>query len=277
MMALMEIKTYEIRTNKIKKTSRTVRLVLLSDLHDRLWGEGQRLLLEAIDRLCPDLVLCAGDMLTRGNPAGMENALLLFEGLSKRSAPVIVCNGNHESKMRLKKEYYGPQYRRYARKLEKLGARILVNDACSMEVGFAKLVIHGYEMPLPYYDRFCRLPYDIRDLYRKFGRIEDEAFHILLAHNPVYFRAYARWGADLTLSGHLHGGIVRIPGVGGLITPQAKLFPRYDRGLFEEHGKYMAVSAGLGEHAVPFRICNPPQLIGILIKGTGEDGFIGKD
>ena len=132
-------------------------------------------------------------------------------------------------------------------------------------------------MPLKYYRKFCSLPYDIQDLQRHFGNPGKDAYHILLAHNPVYFEQYARWGADLTLSGHLHGGIIRIPGIGGLITPQARLFPRYDRGLFEKDGKYMVVSPGLGEHTVPIRIFNPPQLIGIVIKGTGEDGITRKD
>ena len=101
-----------------------------------------------------------------------------------------------------------------------------------------------------------------------FGIPDPEVFHILLAHNPVYFDTYAAWGADLTLSGHLHGGIIRIPGIGGLITPQAQLFPKYDRGLISVNGKYMVVSAGLGEHTVPIRIFNPPQLILITVEGN---------
>ena len=105
-------------------------------------------------------------------------------------------------------------------------------------------------------------------LREKFGIPDPEAFHILLAHNPVYFDTYAAWGADLTLSGHLHGGIIRIPGIGGLITPQAQLFPKYDRGLISVNGKYMVVSAGLGEHTVPIRIFNPPQLILITVEGN---------
>ena len=106
------------------------------------------------------------------------------------------------------------------------------------------------------------------DLEQKFGRPDEKHFHILMAHNPVYFDTYAAWGADLTLAGHLHGGIIRIPGIGGVITPQVKLFPEYDRGFFERNGKYMAVSAGLGEHTVPIRIFNPPQLILLTIEGV---------
>lgn len=269
MMTSMEIKAYEIQTGKLKKEERPLRIVMLSDLHDRLWGKDQIRLLDAIDSLSGDMILCAGDMLIGRKRARSENAVTLFEGLSRRGLPVIASNGNHESRLRQEEEIYGEQYREYAGRLRKLGVRILENETYCTTFGNMDLQIHGYEMPLDYYGKFCRLPYDGEDLRRYFKDPEKNAFHILLAHNPVYFSSYARWGADLTLSGHLHGGIIRIPGIGGLITPQVKFFPKYDRGLFEEHGKYMAVSAGLGEHTIPIRIFNPPQLLCIVIKGTG--------
>ena len=270
MMTVMEIRTYEIQTDKLKRKERPLRIVMLSDLHDRLWGAQQKQLLDAVDRLCGDVVLCAGDMLTRGEHASMENTIVLFEGLSRRKAPVLASNGNHESKMRQKPEIYGRQYQNYAGRLRGLGVQILENEKYTMKFGSMTVNIYGYEMPLEYYRKFCMLPYDTEDLRQRFGTPEASVFHILLAHHPVYFKTYAQWGADLTLSGHLHGGIVRIPGIGGVITPQAKLFPKYDRGLFEDKGKYMAVSAGLGEHTVPIRIFNPPQLICIVVKGTGS-------
>lgn len=265
----MEIKTYEIKTDKLKKEDPPLRLVMLSDLHNRLWGDGQCQLLEAVDRLRGDLILCAGDMLLGRESGGMEHTLTLFEGLADRGIPVITVNGNHESRMRQRTSVYHQQYRIYAERLKELGVQILQNSCCEQRHGSMRIHIHGYEMPLEYYQKFRVPPYDSQDLYQKLGKAENGIFHILLAHNPVYFKDYAKWGADLTLSGHLHGGIIRIPGIGGVITPQAKLFPKYDRGLFEEDGKYMVVSAGLGEHTVRIRICNPPQLIGILVKGTG--------
>lgn len=267
----MEIKTYRIETDKIKRGERPLRLVLLADLHDRLWGEGQERLLSAIDGLSADMILCAGDMLLGGEKARMENAFTLFEGLTERNIPVVAANGNHESRMRQRLARYGKQYERYAGRLRELGVTVLENETVQMSFGSGRIQIHGYELPLKYYQKFQNLSYHTADLCSRFGEIcaKDRDFHILLAHNPVHFKTYAEWGADLTLSGHLHGGVIRIPGIGGMITPQAKLFPKYDRGLFEEQGKYLVVSAGLGEHTIPVRIFNPPQLIGIIVKGTG--------
>lgn len=79
-------------------------------------------------------------------------------------------------------------------------------------LGRAENPVYGYELPLSFYKKFRQLPFEGQDLREKFGIPDPEAFHILLAHNPVYFDTYAAWGADLTLSGHLHGGIIRIPG-----------------------------------------------------------------
>ncbi len=262
--------TCEIRTDKRKNEEAPLRVMLMADLHDRLWGEGQRMLLKAVDAWTPDLLLCAGDIVLSHGGAQSENTLLLFEGLAKRRIPVVAGNGNHETRMREKEGVLGEPYQRYVRRLLELGVQVPVNESVSMSFGSTKVRIHGYEMPLEYYRKFCRLPYDGADLPKIFGRPDGDAFHILLAHNPVYFSQYAAWGADLTLSGHLHGGLIRLPLIGGVITPQAKLFPKYDRGLYQRDGKYMVVSPGLGQHTVPIRIGNPPWLIGITIQGTGE-------
>lgn len=265
----MEIQTYEIQTEKLKTSERPLKLAVLADLHDKLWGEKQKNLLEAIDSLQADMVMCAGDMLVGREQALMENAIELFRGLSKRQTPVYYANGNHESRMRQMLGIYGRQYQQYARQLRGFGVQLLENQTAFVRYGSMQVKIHGYELPMVYYRKFNRLSYDTRDLRKKFGRTGDGAFHILLAHNPIYFETYARWGADLTLSGHLHGGVIRLPGVGGLVSPQAKLFPRYDRGLYEKDGKYMVVSPGLGEHTIPIRIFNPAQLICVTVKGTG--------
>ena len=91
-------------------------------------------------------------------------------------------------------------------------------------------------------------------------------FQILMAHNPEYFRTYRRWGADLVLSGHVHGGIVRLPFFGGVISPRVRLFPQYDGGHFTKENKDLIVSRGLGSHTIPFRLWNPGELVEIELK-----------
>ena len=98
------------------------------------------------------------------------------------------------------------------------------------------------------------------------GKPDPEAINILLAHNPKYGRTYFRWGADLILSGHYHGGVLRFSRHVGAISSQFIPFPKYCCGDFYKNGKCMIVSAGLGEHTVPLRIHNPRELIFIEMK-----------
>ena len=132
----LEIKTWEIKTDRLKRTDGSLRIVFLADLHDRLWGEGQEQLLEAIDSLKADLILGAGDMLVaKEHAVKMEHALLLFEELTKRQIPIILSNGNHESRMRQQSEKYEHQYEAYAGRLTSMGVRILSDEACELVHG----------------------------------------------------------------------------------------------------------------------------------------------
>ena len=100
---------------------------------------------------------------------------------------------------------------------------------------------------------------------KKAGKADPDHFQILLAHSPLYFDACAKWGADLTLSGHFHGGTIRLPGLGGVMTPQYQFFLPWCAGIFEKQGHYMAVSRGLGTHSINIRLNNRPQLLVIRI------------
>ena len=101
---------------------------------------------------------------------------------------------------------------------------------------------------------------------RKLGQADSRYFNILLAHNPMYFENYAKWQQpDLVLSGHVHGGLVRLPILGGVIAPNLHLFPKYDGGMFQKGDTTMIVSRGLGIHSVEFRMWNPAELVVIEI------------
>ena len=92
---------------------------------------------------------------------------------------------------------------------------------------------------------------------------QPELFQILLAHNPAYAPHYASWGADVAFCGHNHGGLIRIPGVGSLVSPQMTLFPQYDAGEFEINGRHVIVSRGLGTHTFHIRVFNRAQLLAV--------------
>lgn len=265
-MSGFQIQTYTIKTKKLKKGTRLT-LSLLADLHNREYGPGNAELFSAIRAQRPDVILVAGDMLVSELTASFEPAQNLIGKLQREVAPVYYGNGNHESRLHMRKKIYGQRYEEFKAPLCRDGVEFLENRSVNLQCDGGNIRIHGFEMDLSYYGKFRQIPFADRDLTEALGTLDPETYHILLAHNPVYFKHYAAWGADLTLSGHLHGGIIRLPLIGGVITPQARLFPKYDRGLFELGEQHLVVSPGLGTHTVNIRFLNPAWLVTIYLEG----------
>lgn len=234
--------------------------VLLCDLHNVSYGEGNSRLLQEIRNENPELILVAGDMLTAGKEPEMDVAMSLMNALT-RSYQVYYANGNHEHRMKINPEQYGDSYERYTNAIKSFGVHLLENAHADIDIEGAKLTIWGLELPGEYFRKGRGDALSAGQITELIGSPGPASFNILLAHNPIYGEAYAAWGAELTLSGHLHGGIVRLPFLGGLISPQMRLFPKYDRGLYKVDGRKLIVSAGLGSHTIPLRINNPPEMV----------------
>ena len=236
-----------------------IRVVFLSDLHNRQFGKNNAELLKAIEDARPDAVLVGGDMINGKPGEKLEGAVELLRAL-KEKYPVYYANGNHEHRIKLYPGTYGDAAERYGKALAELGIEPLVN--CHVQLPGVNLTIYGSEIDKYYYKRFTvpeMKPDYLPDLL---GRPRPETYTVLLAHNPDYFSRYAQWGADLVLSGHVHGGIIRIPFWGkGLLSPNVRFFPKDDGGVFREEDCTMILSRGLGIHTIPFRLFNPGELI----------------
>lgn len=250
---------YHLKSEKIKEQEITI--AMIADMHNCIYGEHNEFLLAEIEKNRPDAVCIAGDMLIGHSKISYEPAQETVLELAKR-CQVFYGLGNHEARMKHLPETYGERYADYMRPISEAGVKVLVNANTDFELCGSHFRIYGYDLPMKYFERFNRYPFAESQIEEMLGKCEDskDIFTILLAHNPVYFAQYAAWGADLTLSGHLHGGIIRLPLIGGLITPQAKLFPRYSAGLYKRGEKQLIVSRGLGTHTIPLRIFNPLEL-----------------
>ncbi|MCD8105650.1 MAG: metallophosphoesterase [Lachnospiraceae bacterium] len=260
-MTDFKVTKYRIRVENGKRGPDTpYSAVFLSDLHNASYGEDNSRLLSEIRNADPQLVFAAGDMLTSSKEPQMDAAIALMNELT-RKYPVYYVNGNHESRMRENTEDFQENYEKYVSAIRSYGVHLLENSAERLEIRHMPLCVWGLELPLAYYGHLGSQELTADKVEEFLGKPSDDCYQILLSHNPCFFDAYASWGADLTLSGHLHGGIIRLPLLGGVISPQMRLFPKYDRGLFSQEGKKLIVSAGLGSHTVNIRINNPPELI----------------
>ena len=154
---------------------------------------------------------------------------------------------------------------------------ILENEAVSIDE--AGIIVYGLSLVLKYYRKIRDLELPEGYLENIFGKVSSDKYSVLLAHFPDRFRQYAEWGPDLVLSGHVHGGIVRLPFLGGVISPQLKLFPKYDSGMFREGRSTMILSRGIGTHTIPLRVNNRAEIVHITLKiveGRTENESDGK-
>lgn len=247
---------------------RDCRAVVLADLHNKKYGRENEQLIQAIRELAPDMILVAGDLLTAKPGKSLDAALRVLECLS-RDYPIYYGNGNHEQRIKLYPAVYGDMAERYAAGLGEFGIEPLVNAHVQlMDYGIR---IYGVEIDKRYYKRFGVQPMEETYLETLLGRVDKEFYNILLAHNPDYFPQYAKWGAELVLSGHVHGGMVRVPFVGkGVASPNIRFFPKYDGGRFDEKGSTMLVSRGLGMHTIPVRLFNPGEILLLEFKAVDK-------
>lgn len=254
------VRKYTFSSDKVKKE---ITFAFLSDLHDKKYGKNNSKLLDAIDKVKPDALLVGGDMIVASPEETNTNAKELMNTLAQKYT-VYHGMGNHEYRSDLYREKYGEMYDEYSKPLMERGVIFLRNKAVLLED--YNIEIRGVEIDRKYYKRFTVRHMDDSCMEEILGKNEGTHYEILLAHNPDYFKQYKDYGADLTLSGHVHGGLVRMPFFGGIASPAVRFFPKYDGGLFTKEKSNMVVSRGLGTHTLPVRIFNPAELVVIHLK-----------
>lgn len=238
---------YTFSSEKVKKEKR---IVHLSDVHNELFGKNNSALIELIESAGPDYIFITGDLLD-SRRTKVDRCYHLIEKIIK-FAPVYFVTGNHESRK--------PFYPDFKAKLIELGVNVLDNRSLQVE----EINLAGIDDP-----GFKAKPNE--KVYRKIieeqlKAIKMEAFNVLLAHRPQYFDIYAKYGFDLVLTGHAHGGQIRLPYVGGLFSPQQGILPKYTAGEYVLNNTKMIVSRGLGNSLFPLRVFNNPEVVVIDIK-----------
>ncbi len=249
------IRKYKYKSAKLQKDGT---VILLSDLHNKSFGKENSKLIAAIRKINPDMILVAGDMYTSISDGDIKVAQKLISTLAMEY-PVYYGNGNHEYKTRLFPECFGTMYEEFFEGISKVRVRHLVNEKITLPEYNAD--IYGLEIGREYYKKFKSVQMKPEYLDMLLGKPDETKVSILIAHNPDYFQTYAAWGADLVVSGHVHGGLMRLPVLGGVLSPAIKFFPQYDGGEFRENSSAMILGRGLGTHTLPIRIFNPGELV----------------
>ena len=264
----LEITKYEIENEKIPKEFNNFKIVQISDLHNKSFGKDNKRLLETIDSQNPDIVVITGD-LVEGDNKDFNIALNLIDELLKKYKVYHII-GNHEQKSLIKK--HKELYKTYFDNLYKKNIVNLDNEKIRIKKDGKYINIYGLIIPLEYYPYFFK-NYENKNMKleqdfinNKLGEINRDEYNILLAHTPFFFEDYEKYGVDLVLSGHVHGGIIRLPKVGGLLSPNREFFPKYDFGKYIKNNTTMLLSKGLGGSKVLIRFACKPEIVSITLK-----------
>lgn len=241
----LEISRYEVKSQKLPESFDGFKIVQLSDLHGAEFGEDGMELVEKVKELEPDIIALTGDFVTdEGDLAAVKK----LAGRLTELCPVYFVSGNHE---------FGSGLAVKVRNiLERAGVKYLSNEYLTISRGEDEILLGGVEDPLAYADMLSP-----NELAQKMNDAAPDAFKILLGHRNYWMTEYPELPVDLIFCGHAHGGLIRIPGVGGLIGTDRRLFPDFDAGEYN-NGRYtLIVSRGLGNSVSIPRIFNRPEIV----------------
>lgn len=257
---------YRICSQKLNGIKREKKIIFLSDLHNRMYGEENERLLKSIRNQHPDLILIGGDMLVRKDGNSYDKTVHFLAKLPG-ICPVYCANGNHEQKLKELPDKYEQSYEEYKKALTASGIHMLENASETVKLEEVPVKLSGLEIPLGAYARFGKKELSLKEITDRIGEHGDD-YQILLAHHPGYMKEYLAYGADLILGGHYHGCVVQLPWIGGVISTNFTLFPKYSGGIYQEGEQTAVVSRGLGTHSVPLRLWNWPELIVLELSGN---------
>lgn len=227
------------------------RIAHVSDLHNAQMGKHNKKLLALLEEAQPDMIAITGDMID-SRRTDIDTALA-FAAEAIKIAPCYYVSGNHESRI--------AEYEKLRSGLAALGVTVLEDARVVVHKAGQAITLIGVKDPA-----FS----SCADMGTRLQQLIDaqDSYTILLSHRPELFDTYVQHGTDLVLSGHAHGGQVRLPFVGGLFAPHQGLFPEYDSGLYARDSTSMIVSRGIGNSLFPLRFNNRPEVILITLQHT---------
>ena len=261
----ISINKIKIQSSKLPKEFDNFKILQLSDLHFKIFGKENKRLIKKIDEINPDIIIATGDMFSTSLDLN-ESFFKLCEKLIKKYS-IYYSLGNHETILRTSKTSYKEWVENYLDKIKSLGVCLLDNEMVTLLRNNEKINIYGLSLPMVFYRRRFNKDRDEKiELKGEFidnllGKPKKDEFNILLAHNPLNFEAYVEWGSDLIFSGHVHGGAVRLPILGGILSPEIAFLPKYKEGTYAKNNSIMVVSRGLGNSSMPIRAFNSPEIV----------------
>lgn len=247
----LTVTEYSLNSSALPDSFDGVRIVQLSDLHNKVFGKDDKPLLDRVRALEPDLILLTGDIIDGKTHTNVEKALVFMRQIAD-IAPTYYVYGNHEHA--LKKSVRDA----FIEEITAHGVQFLNNESTQIESDTGEtLTVIGLD------DLSLQSP--------KLQELVDDAaddFFLVLAHEPQFLPDYADSGVQFVFTGHAHGGQFRIPFTHqGIYAPDQGFFPKMTEGVFYDRNTAMIVNRGLGNSAFPFRVFNRPEIVLVTLHG----------
>ncbi len=243
---------YTVESDRLPSAFGGFRIAQVSDLHNDTLGDNNESLLLRLQKAKPDIIAVTGDLIDCRTPN--TEIALAFMQKALQIAPVYYVTGNHEAALYT-------LYPSFEQQLIQAGVTVLNNEAALLTRDGARITLLGLSDPnAALLDESGRIA-----LMQEYTA---QSFTVVLSHRPELFGEYCTANADLVLTGHAHGGQIRIPFVGGLYAPGQGLLPTWDAGVFTEGDTVMYISRGIGNSLFPIRFNNRPELPVITLQTT---------
>lgn len=257
-----EIRRYSFKTEKLSANEK-VRITYLADLHSRKYGKNNIRLIRMLSKTKPDFIVLGGDMITASRIIHRDEVTMNILGAMTNIAPVFYAPGNHEKRLS-ENEKQTERYEDFMFELECMDVTWLADQKAVLT---EDIKITGLDIDQRYYKKFGQKPQMSPEYVKsKTGTPDLSKYNILIAHNPAFFDTYIRLGYDLVLCGHYHGGMVNLPWVGPLISPDFQFRPQHSGGAYRKSGTIVVVTRGVGSHFINIRLFNRPEVVVIDIR-----------
>lgn len=248
---LISITEVKITSSKIPSSFKGYKILQISDLHNKQFGDNQDVLIQKIKSIDPDIIAITGDLIDSKSYDAEVSMQLIREIVKKY--PVYFVTGNHEQ--------WSGKYNRLEKELKKYDVNVLRNEYVGIQKGEQEINLLGIDDPEFVTGNRDEGNIIIDEIKKAKIEMQPDRYNVLLSHRPEFLTEYADEQIDLVLSGHAHGGQVRLPFIGGLVAPNQGVLPKYTAGLYVEQSTSMVVSRGLGNSIIPQRILNRPEIV----------------
>lgn len=259
---------FEVKSPKIPQEFSGYTIVQVSDLHNTKFGKNQARLIKRIEQNKPNIIVITGDLIYKRSKDMEKEITDVTDFINNivKIAPVYFSTGNHDIQV-------GEKYlNKIKENLTQAGVTLLEENSVKVNFKGKHINLAGINDLEMYFDDYVdeyiksgknleKIDEEIVDNCLAKIKLDNSEFNVLLTHEPQFIEIYAKYKYDLVFAGHAHGGQIRLPFIGPIMSPGQGLFPKYTSGLHTFENTKMIISRGLGKSKMPFRFLNDPELV----------------